>query len=110
MVKKSSIVSSSKQAERDVAQLLGGRRLRAGEWDGKKGDADVIGPGWLAQVKHRSGVPDYIVEGMNQISEAVQGTDDLPILVLRTKPGRGKPVLTLVIMSDESFGELRWRG
>ena len=106
MGSKRSTVAQSKQAERDVAALLGGVRLHAGEWK-EQGDADVVGPGWKAQVKHRSGVPGYITEGMQQIQEAVQGTDDLPLLVLQTKPGRGYEARTFVILTAEDF--IRYR-
>ncbi|KKN84425.1 hypothetical protein LCGC14_0288870 [marine sediment metagenome] len=101
-----STVAQSKQAERDVALLLGGRRLHAGEWK-KKGDADVAGPGFVAQVKQRSGVSTYITEGMRQIQEAAQGTDDLPLLVIRTKPGRGHGAQTFVVLEVGDF--IRYR-
>lgn len=101
-----STVAQSKQAERDVAKLLGGRRLTAGEWHGK-GDVDVLGPGWAAQVKHRSGVPDYIIEGMRQIQEATDKQGYLlPLLVLLTKPGRGKPARAFVIMEADDWYRL----
>ena len=99
---KRSIIAASKQAERDVAALLGGRRLHAGEWGGK-GDTDVVGPGWIAQVKHRSGLPTYIKEGMRQIREAAVGTDNLPLLVIQTKPGRGYESQTFVMLEVEDF-------
>jgi hypothetical protein len=67
----------------------------------------VVGPGWKAQVKHRSGVPVYITEGMQQIQEAVQGTEDLPLLIIRTKPGRGRGAQTFVVLTAEDF--FRWR-
>lgn len=103
-----STVAQSKDAERAVAEKLYGRRLHAGEWCGK-GDVDVIGLYFLAQVKHRSGVPNYIIEGMDQIHEAAKDAEELrrlephihvgpqPLLVLVTKPGRGKPSRTFVI-------------
>lgn len=95
-------MAQSKQAERDVAELLGGRRLRAGEWHGL-GDVDVIGRGWAAQVKHRAAVPAYIIEGMRQVLEATAGTDELGVLVVKTKPGRGRRSQTFVILDVASW-------
>ena len=65
-----STVAQSKQAERDVAALLGGRRLHAGEWYGG-GDVDVVANdnSWVAQVKQRKDVATYIQEGMRQLDE-----------------------------------------
>ena len=111
---KRSIVAQSKEAEREVARRLGGRRLTAGEWNGR-GDVDVIGRTFLAQVKHRSGVPNYIIEGIDQISEAAKEYEELRrlepqitpdpdvLLVLRTKPGQGKPSRTFVIQEIEAW-------
>ena len=103
MSKKSSIVASSKQAERDVAKVYGGRRLTAGEWNGA-GDIDVISDRYAIQVKHRSNVPAYILEGLDQVQEGAADIEELfrlqpgplsfrrqPLLVIVTKPGRGKP-------------------
>lgn len=104
MTKRSSIVASSKEAEREVARVLGGTRLHAGEWKGKKGDVDVEGPFWVAQVKHRAGVPAYITEGMKQLDEAV--TDKMKLLVLVTKPGRGKKAQMFVMLQAEDFARL----
>ncbi|KKN40252.1 hypothetical protein LCGC14_0735320 [marine sediment metagenome] len=110
-----STVNQSKDAEREVARQLGGRRLHSGEWKRKSGDVDVIGTFFLAQVKHRSGVPNYIIEGMNQIQEAATEREELrrlepgivahpdALLVLRTKPGQGKPSRTFVIQEIEDW-------
>ncbi len=103
---KSSIVSASKEAERRVARVYGGRRLTAGEWNGK-GDVDVITPLYAIQVKHRSNVPAYLLEGIRQAQEGAADTKEMirlfgieelakdtkppePILVIITKPGRGR--------------------
>ena len=104
---KSSIVAASKETERRVARVYGGRRLTAGEWNGA-GDVDVISPLYAIQVKHRKNVADYILEGMRQAQEGADDTDEIarisagvpygeiklipdPLLVIVTKPGRGKP-------------------
>ncbi len=106
MTKRSSIVAYSKAAERLVAIELGGRRLHAGEWEGRPGDVDVIGPGWAAQVKHRSNVPTYVTEGFTQIKEATEGTQRAPLLVIRTKPGRGRESQTFVMMEAAEWRRL----
>ena len=110
-----STVNQSKDAEREVARQLGGRRLHSGEWKRKRGDVDVIGRTFIAQVKHRSGVPNYIIEGMDQIQEAAKEYEELQrldpqivylpdiLLVLRTKPGQGKPSRTFVIQEIEDW-------
>jgi hypothetical protein len=111
---KRSIVAASKEAEREIARQLGGRRLHAGEWSGMggKGDVDVLGPDFAAQVKHRSGVPVYVTEGLKQIREAVQGphtfTEEvLPLVIIRTKPGRGREAETLIMMDVATWQHFR---
>lgn len=99
---RSSTMAQSKQAERDVAELLHGRRLRAGEWRGP-GDVDVVGPGWAAQVKHRTAVPAYITEGMRQVKEATASSPMAGILVVKTKPGRGRQSETFVVLDVETW-------
>lgn len=105
-----STVSQSKQAERDVAEEMGGRRLHAGEWHGS-GDVDVIDVAlparWVAQVKHRSGVPDYLVEGMRQVNKATANSRLLPVLVLKTKPGQGRPSQTFYILDTAGWQRVR---
>lgn len=115
-----SIVAQSKQAERDVGALLGGRRLHAGEWDGG-GDIDVESehqegvctnltcdqPRWVAQVKQRKDVAGYIQEGMRQLDE-VRDKRPLKLLVIVTKPGSGKTAETYVMMKASEW--LRMRG
>lgn len=107
-----STVAQSKEAEREIARQLGGRRLHAGEWSGmgRKGDVDVLGPDWAAQVKHRSGVPDYITEGFRQIREATAGTPFLPLVVIRTKPGRGRQAETFVLVDADTWRLIREKG
>lgn len=112
---KKSIVAQSKQAERHVAGLLNGRRLHAGEYCGI-GDVDVIAPSIIIQVKHRSGVPGYITEGMEQVRQATKSMtelrrlapdwmveDPLPVLALQTKPGSGKPAETFFVVDAAWF-------
>ena len=104
---KRSIVAQSKDAEREVARRFTGRRLTAGEWNGG-GDIDVISLEYAIQVKHRSNVAAYIIEGMRQAQEGAADEEEIarlsdgvpyyklatpikPLLVIVTKPGRGRP-------------------
>lgn len=117
MGRRGSIVAASKQEERAVAEFLGGRRLHAGEWQGP-GDVDVVSPRYIAQVKHRSNVADYIIEGMKQIHEALTAPDELrrlqadiceepiPLVIVRTKPGRGRKARTFVVLEQIDFNRI----
>lgn len=118
MRRRSSIVAQSKDVERHVADFLGGRRLHAGEWLGPPGDVDVVSDRFIAQVKHRAGIPAYITEGLQQIHEALQAPEDLkrlqptivddplPIVVIHTKPGRGRKAQTLFVLDQIAFNRL----
>ena len=113
MPKRSSIVAQSKQAERDVGALLGGRRLHAGEWDAG-GDVDVVSTDedgwhdgeWVAQVKQRKDVATYIQGGMRQLDE-VYNPAPLKLLVIVTKPGSGKTSETYVMMRASEWLRMR---
>ena len=114
-----SMVAYSKQAERDVADRFGGRRLHAGEWQGK-GDLDVLVFGFIndmegigIQVKQRSDVAKWFAEGMKQIKDAVNDVkeltrmgvtaDLLPMMVVKTKPGQGSKSKMYVVMEVEDW-------
>ncbi len=113
-----SMVAYSKQAERDVAEKFGGRRLSSGEWQGK-GDIDVLvtdqGEGIAIQVKQSAGTPKYLLEGMDQVRDAVKDVkelekmginyDLLPIMVIKTKPGQGKEGRMFVVIEVEDWIE-----
>jgi hypothetical protein len=109
MTKRSSIVAASKEAEREIARQLGGRRLHAGEWSGMggQGDVDVLGADFAAQVKHRSGVPAYITEGFKQIRDAVAKASLTPLMIIRTKPGSGRKAETFVMMDVATWRRIR---
>ena len=76
---------------------------------------------FIAQVKHRSNVPGYITEGMKQIHEALAAPDELrrlcpdiyddpiPIVVVRTKPGRGRKAQTFVVLTQIDFNRMAAR-
>ncbi len=110
MTKRSSIVAASKQAERDVAELFKGRRLHAGEWEGRPGDVDILAGRYIIQVKHRTAVPNYIVEGLKQIQEsaaayAKHNETKVPLLVIKTKPGGGRTSRTFVVIEVADWVE-----
>ena len=107
---KRSTVAQSKQAERDVATLLGGYRLHAGEWK-NAGDVDAIADdgSWFAQVKQRKDVAGYIQEGMRQLDEVTNPTP-LKLLVIVTKPGSGKTSETYMMMRAEEWIRMRDAG
>ena len=109
------MIAFSKQAERDVAKRFGGRRLSSGEWQGD-GDVDVIvlnGEAIAIQVKHRTEIPKWFLEGMTQVKEAVKDIkeldkmgisyDLLPMLVIKTKPGQGNTSKMYVVLEDEDW-------
>ncbi len=97
--------TQSKDAERDVARVLGGRRLTAGQHQGT-GDVDVDGGWWLAQVKHTKAVPQWFSEGREQIEEACTATDKVPVLVIKTKPGPGRRARMYVVLDAEDWVSL----
>lgn len=114
------MIAYSKQAERDVAFEFGGRRLSAGEWQGE-GDVDVLpledGGALAIQVKHRTGLPKWFLEGMTQIKDAVKDKKELrrmgildtdyllPIMVIKTKPGQGKESKMYIVLELEDWGD-----
>lgn len=112
MSSRSSTVAQSKKAEREVACVLGGRRLHAGEWDGP-GDVDVDGGWWVAQVKHIAGTPIWLADGMKQAVEAAASVESdvwepIPLLVIVTKPGKGKKSEMFVVTRAEDH--VAWHG
>lgn len=108
MTKKSSIVAASKQAERVVGDIFGGRRLHAGEWEGRPGDVDVIAGPYIIQVKHRSAVAKWIIEGMTQIQESAAAYEEngetlIPLMVIKTKPGMGHTSRHFIMIEAEDW-------
>ncbi len=108
MTKRSSIVAASKQAERVIGDIFGGRRLHAGEWEGRPGDVDVLAGRYIIQVKHRKGVAGFILEGLKQIQEsavayAERGETKIPLMIIKTKPGQGHTSRHLIVMEAEDW-------
>jgi hypothetical protein len=108
-VTRRSTVEQSKAAEREVARVLGGRRLHAGEHDGP-GDIDVDGGWWVTQVKHIAGTPAWLSKGMKQVCTAAGAKPGkpMPLLVIVTKPGTGKSAEMFVVIRAEDF--VLWNG
>jgi len=85
-----SVKSEAKDAERDFAKALGGRRLPAGvATQQRNGDVDVEGATWKMQVKHMP-VPSRWTEAWEQILTACTGTGKYPLVGIKTKPGQGR--------------------
>ncbi len=104
---KKSVAAHAKQAERDVAELLGGVRLHAGEWHGG-GAVDVIADNctWACQVKHRKDVAGYIQEGLQQLAE-VRDKKPFQLMAIKTKPGSGGSSETYVLMRADEWNRMR---
>jgi len=110
-----STVSYSKDAERRVRDVMGGRRLRAGEWNGP-GDIDNCSAKspetswWVSQTKHIKGTPQWLSKGMNQAVEAAESLKGrpLPLLMILTKPGTGNTAEMFVVCRAEDFVD--WNG
>ena len=89
MTRPASYVAYSKDAEREVARIMGARRLHAGEYSGP-GDVDLDGGWFKVQVKNRR-IPGWVLKGYEQIHAATVGTEARGLVVLVDKPGPGKP-------------------
>lgn len=105
--RKRSIVAKSKDAEREFAQMMGGKRLPS---TGQPNKPDVDGGWWVMEVKHRR-IPQWILDAMQQAALAAKGRKGapLPLLGLKDKPGHGgKPVRYLLVMEPDTF--VTWNG
>ena len=106
MTRPASYVAYSKDAEREVARIMGARRLHAGEYDGP-GDIDLVGGWFHAQVKQRR-IPAWIIKGYEQIHAATVGTNAIGLVVLVDKPGPGKPRRIFVLQEIDEW--VAWNG
>jgi len=76
---------SWKRHERQVAQLLGGRR----QPNIGRPSPDVLSPRWACEVKLRSRLPLWLERALNQaVEDATMGR--LPLVVIVCPQGRGK--------------------
>ena len=104
-----SIKSEAKDAERDFANALGGRRLPAGvATQQRNGDVDVEGATWKMQVKHMP-VPARWTEAWAQILTACTGTGKYPLVGIKTKPGQGRRSEMFVMLRLDDYVSLHGR-
>jgi hypothetical protein len=75
-----------KRHERLIARALGGQRLPN---TGRR-SPDIISPGWVAEVKVRRTLPQWLLEAIAQAEEGARATGRLPLVVLVHAPGRGR--------------------
>ena len=107
MTRPASYVAYSKDAEREVARIMGARRLHAGEYDGP-GDVDLDGGWFKVQVKNRR-IPAWILDGYKQVHAATVGTLHAQgFVVLVDKPGPGKPRRIFVLQEIDEW--VAWNG
>ncbi len=108
MTRPASYVAYSKDAEREVARIMGARRLHAGEYDGP-GDVDLDLQWAKVQVKQRR-IPAWILDGYEQIHAAANGDFEhgMGLVVLVDKPGPGKPRRIFVLQEIDEW--VAWNG
>ncbi|KKM97459.1 hypothetical protein LCGC14_1167830 [marine sediment metagenome] len=96
----------AKSVERDWAEALGGRRVPAGvAAQQRQGDADVVSPNRILQVKHRA-VPGWFNDGWDQANQAKTGTGKRALLCITTK---GQSVARHYVVEERSEW-LKWNG
>lgn len=107
-----STLAQSKDAERLVAERLGGKRRPS---SGLADQPDVEGDTWVAEVKHRN-IPAWILTAMAQADRASECawferglSRARPLLVLVDKPGPGKTARMLVVQDWRDFVDYNGR-
>ncbi len=107
MTTRRSIAQYAKEAEREVARRIGGKRLPSGTHQ-SAGDIDVDGGWWAAQVKHRPW-PEQLRKGLRQ---AQAGAKDMqvPLVAWLDKPGGGKEARLLVCMDAADWVDMNGMG
>jgi hypothetical protein len=91
-----------KRCEREVAQLLGGRR----QPNTGRPSPDVLTPQWACEVKLRSRLPQWLERGVRQAEAAAKETGLKPLLVLVVCRGRGRRAKRLAILPLEVLSNL----
>ena len=87
-----------KAVERAIAKLLGGRRVPVS--GRQRGDAaDIEHPFFSVEVKHREGLPDWILDAMRQ-AKASQVDGKLPMVVLHAKNTKYEESLAILELRD----------
>jgi hypothetical protein len=92
--------------ERAIAKALGGLRLPN---TGRR-SPDIISPGWVAEVKVRRTLPQWLLRGLAQAEGAARETGLAPLLVLVVSQGRGRPPLRLAILRLDTLVTLTRAG
>ena len=93
-----------KRHERQVAQLLGGRR----QPNTGRPSPDVVTPRWVCEVKTRRSLPGWLLEALHQAQEGARATGRLPLVVLVHAPGQGRKARRYALLPLEAL--VTWRG
>jgi len=103
-----SIRKEAKAAEQQFAILTGMKRVPAGvAAQQRQGDADLVSPGRLMQVKHRRW-PTWLREALEQIQAAQAGTGKRALIGLKLKPGPGQKAWLLICEVAQDWVD--WNG
>lgn len=87
-----------KQAERKLAELLGGKRVPI--TGRQRGSApDIAHDVFSIEVKHRQTLPSWILDAMNQADASNDGSQ-ISIVLLHEKHQKYEDSLTLIRLSD----------
>lgn len=93
-----------KQLERDVGDLIGGKRYPANQG----GFIDVESTDYVVQVKHRKSLS---LEQITQLVEMIEGIGEAKhkkgLVIVKVKRGKGKPSPFLVIQSADQWKQKR---
>jgi len=91
-----------KRCEREVAKLLGGRRLP----NTGRPSPDVLSPRWACEVKLRSRLPQWLERAVHQAEAAAKETGRMPLLVLVRCEGKGRRAKRLAVLPLEVLSNL----
>ena len=92
-----------KRHERQVAQLLGGRR----QPNTGRPSPDVLSPQWAIEVKTRRSLPRWLLTALSQAEAGGRATGRRPLLVLVHAPGQGRKARRFAILPLEAL--VAWR-
>jgi hypothetical protein len=88
--------------ERAIAKALGGMRLP----NTVRRSPDIISPGWVAEVKVRRTLPQWLLRGLAQAEGAAKERGLAPLLVIVAPQGRGRRAKRLAILPLEVLSNL----
>ena len=90
-----------KQFERDVAEVVGGKRYPANQG----GRVDVEGPAYIVQCKERKSLS---LEQLTQLVEEIEGIAKAKgkhgLVAVKVRRGRGKSSPTLFVQTADQWG------